>query len=140
MGTEFNFWKLVKSVTIKLAWGALVFVAVVTVFYTLLKPFFTGETMEGYIRIFLLLTLVNTFASLRLYNSQVANTRFLLKVREAVSKLLPQFVTLEKGIRNLDSTVKRSISGTPDYSPLKKAVEDLDTTIRRLDSIGKDGK
>lgn len=101
--------------------------------------------VESYIRIILLICGVIAFGVLRLYNSHVANTRMLLKLRQAIHKLELSFSPLERGLRNNSSSIDRNsglLKGmTTHIGELDGSVEHLDQTIERLNSIGKrDGK
>lgn len=79
-----------------------------------------GYEMRFYIRFFLLLTLINTFAVLRLYNSILANTRFLLKVREAV-------VTFGRALPNLERKIQSSVNTT---NQLKETLKENNSLLR----------
>lgn len=58
-----------------------------------------------YIRIFLTMFAVSTFATLRLYNSIVQNTRFSIKLREMFGKFLTAVPTLERAIKSLNNSI-----------------------------------
>lgn len=72
-----------------------------------------------YARLFLVLTAVNTFAVLRLYNSIVQNTRFLIKLRDAISKL-------NSVVPNVERTIK---GGVNPIINLRSSVESLKSTL-----------
>lgn len=57
------------------------------------------------VRLFLLIFAVNTFGTLRLYNSIVQNTRFAIKLREALISFTNIVPGLERGMKNLNSTL-----------------------------------
>lgn len=52
--------------------------------------------MRIYVRVFLIMFAVGVFAVLRLYNSIVANSRFVIKLHEAVRALTTHFSALER--------------------------------------------
>lgn len=64
-----------------------------------------------YCRTALLLLAVMVFGVLRLYNSVVQNTRFLVKTREVVSKLLTELPNLQRSLGMLGSKTD-SLKGT----------------------------
>lgn len=103
------------------------------VIWFLISPFvMEGGKYEFYIRAFLLLAIVHTFSGLRLYNAIVANTRFSIKLREAVVKLQQSFPSLQRALHTfnggLTSTkdslrdVKKSLDSNTDET---KEVTDL---------------
>lgn len=57
------------------------------------------------VRLFLLMFAVSTFATLRLYNSIVQNTRFSIKLREALVKFTNAVPGLERAMKNLSSSL-----------------------------------
>lgn len=91
------------------------------------------------VRLFLLMFAVNTFAVLRLYNSIVQNTRFSIKLREALNKFAGVVPGLERAMKNLNSslgnvkastdTLKKELSDNTDK------VEKLTEKINRLSNI-----
>lgn len=58
-----------------------------------------------YCRVFLLLFAINTFAVLRLYNSVLQNTRFIIKIRQTIGKTNIHLPRLETAMRQLASAV-----------------------------------
>lgn len=67
------------------------------------------------VRLFLLMFAVSTFATLRLYNSIVQNTRFSIKLREALLKFTQVVPGLERSMKNLNSSLgnlKSSVDST----------------------------
>lgn len=72
-----------------------------------------------YARAFILLSLVSTFAQLRLFNAIVKNSLFLIKLREAVYKLTEKFPMLDRGFKALNGTLSNN----------KGAVENLKKSI-----------
>lgn len=89
----------------------LIWVVVILVVVGLL--FFIAQPLiwEGYgewvlyARIFIVLFALSTFAQLRLYNALVQNTRFAIKLREALLKFIQVVPTLERSMKNLNSTM-----------------------------------
>lgn len=82
-----------------------------------------------YIRIFLLMFAVSTFALLRLYNSIVQNTRFSIKLREAFGKFLTIVPALERAMKNLNSSLGNARSAT---DTLTKRTSDNTDSIQEL--------
>ena len=68
-------------------------------------PLFVGEKFEFYIRLFLVLFAINTFANLRSYNAIVQNTRFTIKLRESLERIRQQFPTLDRAFRQLQQAL-----------------------------------
>lgn len=68
-------------------------------------PLFVGEKFEFYIRLFLGLFAINTFANLRSYNAVVQNTRFTIKLRESLEHIRQQFPTLDRAFRQLQQAL-----------------------------------
>lgn len=81
------------------------------------------------VRIFLLMFAVNTFGTLRLYNSIVQNTRFSIKLREVFVKLTNAIPGLERALRNLNSSLG-SVRTSADA--LKKETSDNTDKIEKL--------
>lgn len=88
---------------------AVVILIVLGVLWFLVQPmiFYYGVYSEWtiYIRVFLVLFALQTFATLRLYNSIVQNTRFAIKLRESLMKFNQALPALERSLKNLNSTV-----------------------------------
>lgn len=89
-------------------WTALV-AAILGVAWFLIQPFvtFSGLVSEWtfYVRLFIVLFAIQTFATLRLYNSIVQNTRFAIKLREALLKFNQALPALERSLKNLNSSM-----------------------------------
>lgn len=89
-------------------WTALV-AAVLGVVWFLVQPFviFSGLVSEWtfYVRLFIVLFAIQTFATLRLYNSIVQNTRFAIKLRESLLKFNQALPALERSLKNLNSSM-----------------------------------
>lgn len=93
------------------------------VIWFLVSPFIYGGTngeYTFYIRVLLILAIVHTFSGLRLYNAIVNNTRFSIKLREAVIKLQQNFPALQRAMTTLNS----GLSSTKDS--LKETKKSLD--------------
>ena len=93
------------------------------VIWFLVSPFIYGGTngeYTFYIRVLLILAIVHTFSGLRLYNAIVNNTRFSIKLREAVIKLQQNFPALQRTMATLNS----GLSATKDsLKETKKALD-----------------
>ena len=91
-----------------LIWAAII-VAALGVAWFLLQPIvmYNGLVSEWtfYVRLFVVLFTVQTFAILRLYNSIVQNTRFAIKLREALLKFSQALPALERSLKNLNSSM-----------------------------------
>lgn len=81
------------------------------------------------VRLFLLMFAVSTFATLRLYNSIVQNTRFSIKLREALSKFAGVVPGLERAMKNLNSSLGNVKAST---DSLKKEVSDNTDKVEKL--------
>lgn len=82
-----------------------------------------------YVRLFLLMFAVNTFAVLRLYNSIVQNTRFSIRLKEALNKFAGVVPGLERSMKNLNSTLGSVKSST---DSLKKELSDNTDKVEKL--------
>lgn len=82
-----------------------------------------------YVRLFLLMFAVNTFGTLRLYNSIVQNTRFSIKLREAIMKFTSVVPGLERAMKNLNSSLG---SVRTSVDSLKKETSDNTDKIMKL--------
>ena len=88
-----------------------------------------------YIRVFLLLFVVQTFAVLRLYNSVVANSTIQLKLRTAIVKLQQSLTSVERSFKALTVSVPGLKSS---MEALKKAEVDSSEKLGKLtDTIRK---
>lgn len=93
--------------------------------WLVLEPIFSwsvGGEFKLYIRLVLLLLAVMAFAQLRMYNAIVNNTRFLIKNREAIEKLLKALPSIERSIKVVSAS----------NSKLKDAVDKLKDAIEQL--------
>ena len=88
------------------------------------------------IRLFLLIFAVNTFATLRLYNSIVQNTRFSIKLRESFNKFVGVVPGLERAMRSLGNSLG-NVKTSVDF--LKKGMSDntdkVETLIEKINKI-----
>ena len=91
-----------------------------------------------YVRLFLIMFALNTFAVLRLYNSIVQNTRFSIKLRESLIRFMGAIPGLERTIRSLSTSLGGVKSST---DSLKKStdinsdkVETLSERINKFNS------
>lgn len=73
-----------------------------------------------YVRVFLIMFAIATFAVLRLYNSIVSNTRFLIKLQEACRSLQSQFLSMERAVKG----------STTAMGGLKATMNSLDKTTK----------
>lgn len=91
------------------------------------------------VRLFLLMLAVSTFATLRLYNSIVQNTRFSIKLREALNKFAGVVPGLERAMKNLNSSLGNVKASTDslkkELSDNTDKVEKLTEKINRLSNI-----
>lgn len=76
------------------------------------------------IRLFLIFFAIQTFATLRLYNAIVVNTRFTIKLREAMTKMMATFPVLERLLKTSGTTM----------TTLKTAIESLRKEIINLNN------
>lgn len=82
-----------------------------------------------YVRLFLIMFALNTFAMLRLYNSIVQNTRFSIKLRSAFSKFAGVAAGLERTMRSLQTYLGGVKSST---DALKKGLVDNTDKVEKL--------
>ena len=88
-----------------------------------------------YIRVFLLLFVVQTFAVLRLYNSVVANSTIQLKLRTAIVKFQQSLTSVERSFKALTVSVQGLKSS---MEALKRAEVDSSEKLGKLtDTIRK---
>ena len=91
------------------------------------------------VRLFLLMFAVSTFATLRLYNSIVQNTRFSIKLREVLNKFAGVVPGLERAMKNLNSSLGNVKASTDslkkELSDNTDKVEKLTEKINRLSNI-----
>lgn len=72
-----------------------------------------------YFRLFLFLLSIITFGILRMYNSVVQNTKFIIKTREVIGRLLQQLPGLDRVLRELKNS----------NANLKTSIDKLDKKV-----------
>lgn len=88
-----------------------------------------------YIRVFLCMSLIMLLAVLRLYNAIVQNTRFVIKLREAMLRMQQAFPSLQRSITNLGTSVNSAKDAVKDA---KKAIDmNTDETEEVKDLLNK---
>lgn len=117
----------------------LIWVVAILVCGLLIFVLFQPLIFEGYAdwvfyaRAFLILFAFSTFAQLRLYNAIVQNTRFAIKLREALLKFIQIVPTLERSMKNLNSTMGNVKSSS---DAVKKALDNsADKTEELTDKL-----
>ena len=94
--------------------------------------------MRLYVRLFILMFVLSTFGILRLYNSIVTNTRFSIKLREAMLKFVSAAPGLERAMKNLNSSLGNVKSSA---DTLKKSLdgntESVDEFMKKIDKLSK---
>lgn len=114
-----------------LIWALLILIAL-GVIWLLLEPviWWTEKSeVRLYVRIFLVMFATSTFATLRLYNSIVQNTRFSIKLREALLKFTAAVPGLERAMKNLNSSLGNVKAST---DSLKKGVDNNTEKVEKL--------
>lgn len=120
-----------------LTWSIVVFVILGVLWFTFDPLIFRKPNSEVifYMRLFLVMFAINTFAVLRLYNSIVQNTRFSIELRGALIKFQQALPALERALKNLNSTLGNVKASS---ETLKKGLSDNTESVERLtDKIGK---
>ena len=114
-----------------LIWALLILIALGVVWLLLEPIIWWTEKSEVrlYVRIFLIMFAVSTFATLRLYNSIVQNTRFSIKLREALLKFTAAVPGLERAMKNLNSSLGNVKAST---DSLKKGVDNNTEKVEKL--------
>lgn len=83
----------------------------VGVYFLLVEPLFSPMDYQGqvlyYIRVFLVLMALLVFACLRQYNATVANTRFLIKLRESTITLMRENQNLQRKLSSVKDVSQR---------------------------------
>lgn len=111
---------------------AIVIAVVLGVLWLLIEPLIWWTQYSEVhlcVRLFLLMFAVNTFAVLRLYNSIVQNTRFSIKLREALNKFAGVTPGLERAMKNLNSSLGNVKAST---DTLKKELSDNTDKVEKL--------
>lgn len=124
-----------------LIWAALIAI-VLGVLWLIIEPIIWWTQYSEVrlcVRLFLLMFAVSTFATLRLYNSIVQNTRFSIKLREALNKFAGVVPGLERAMKNLNSSLGNVKASTDslkkELSDNTDKVEKLTEKINRLSNI-----
>ena len=123
--------KFIDWVTTILLW-ILIGLIIVGVLWLIIQPIIVWtdkSEIRLYCRIGLLMLAIMTFGILRLYNSIVHNTRFLVKLREVTAKVLSELPTLQRSL-NLLGSKNDSLKGT--VSNNTKALGILSEDAREL--------
>lgn len=81
------------------------------------------------VRLFLFMFAASTFSTLRLYNSIVQNTRFSIKLREALVKFTNTIPSLERAMKSLNGSLGNVKAST---DALKKEVSDTTDKVESL--------
>ena len=114
---------------------AVVTLVVAGVLFFIIQPLILDGYGEWvfYARLFIVLFALSTFAQLRLYNAIVQNTRFSIKLREALLKFIQVVPTLERSMKNLNSTMGNVKSSS---DAVKKALDNsADKTEELTDKL-----
>ena len=117
-----------------LIWVVAILVCGLLIFVLLQPLIFEGYAdWVFYARVFLILFALSTFAQLRLYNAIVQNTRFAIKLREALLKFIQVVPALERSMKNLNSTMGNVKSSS---DAVKKALDNsADKTEELTDKL-----
>jgi type VI protein secretion system component VasK len=127
--------KFVDGILTVLLW-VFVLAVVAGVVWFLAEPiiYWTGQSeFRLYVRVALLLLAIIAFGVLRLYNSQVQNTRVLFKLHQEISKLLAELPMLNRALHNLGGradTLKTLTQGNT--KALSQLSEDAREVINNL--------
>ena len=118
-------WKFTKD------WAVVVllFIALVSLIYWTIHGMYSADLLvrfESYLRIISISLVVVAFALLRLYNSQVANTRFIVKLREAIRKLELAMVPFERNLKTSSNAMDRN---STHLKGLSSTMDDLGSSI-----------
>ena len=117
-----------------LIWVVFTLVALGLLFF-IIQPLIWSDYDEWvfYARLFIVLFALSTFAQLRLYNAIVQNTRFAIKLREALLKFIQVVPALERSMKNLNSTMGNVKSSS---DAVKKALDNnADKTEELTDKL-----
>lgn len=117
-----------------LIWVVAILVCGLLIFVLLQPLIFEGYAdWVFYARACLILFAFSTFAQLRLYNAIVQNTRFAIKLREALLKFIQIVPALERSMKNLNSTMGNVKSSS---DAVKKALDNsADKTEELTDKL-----
>ena len=117
-----------------LIWVVVTLVTLGLLFF-IIQPLIWSDYDEWvfYARLFIVLFALSTFAQLRLYNAIVQNTRFAIKLREALLKFTQVVPALERSMKNLNSTMGNVKSSS---DAVKKALDNsADKTEELTDKL-----
>lgn len=117
-----------------LIWVVVTLVALGLLFFIFQPLIWSGyDEWVFYARLFIVLFAFSTFAQLRLYNAIVQNTRFAIKLREALLKFIQVVPALERSMKNLNSTMGNVKSSS---DAVKKALDNgADKTEELTDKL-----
>lgn len=125
----------IKSIIKPIIFWVLLIALLVAVGYWIISPIFGGNHFEFYLRLFIFLFMLQTFAILRLYNSIVQNTRFSIELRKTMVKFMQTIPLLDRSMKNLNSAAGNIKSS---MESLKKTVsENSDVVAGLSDTIKK---
>jgi len=97
------------------------------VFLFLIKPLFGEMTVEKellyYVRVFIVLMAMLVFACLRAYNATVVNTKFLIKLREALMNSIREEQNLQRKLSGIKEVSQRTIDTLKEATRTLKSVE-----------------
>lgn len=114
-----------------LVWG--LFVAVILlVLWVIVEPliWWTQQSEARlYVRLFLIMFAVSTFSTLRLYNSIVQNTRFSIKLREALIKFQQSISAIERSIKGSSAKLDSSRN---DLETLRRTINENNKILEQL--------
>lgn len=95
-----------------------IIILLVIIFFTFIQPFINYSTLNElrfYVRVGLLLFLLQTFAILRMYNAVVGNTKFTIKLYNSfkgmgikIDNLIKMLEKTKAGVNVLSDQVKKS--------------------------------
>lgn len=113
-----------------LIWVVVALVVVGLLFFIVQPLIWDGyDEWVFYARLFIVLFTLSTFAQLRLYNAIVQNTRFAIKLREALLKFIQVVPALERSMKNLNSTMGNVKSSS---DAVKKALDNSSDKTEEL--------
>lgn len=108
---------------------AIIIFAVLAIVWFIVTPLIWWNESRFYLRIFLVMFGVQTFAILRLYNAIVQNTRFSLKLRESMIKFSGVILGIERSLKTLNNTM------TNLRSSLESTKSELSDNTDKLDKL-----
>lgn len=103
----------------------------VGVFLFLVHPLMGEMTIEKelvyYVRVFIVLMGMLVFACLRMYNATVANTRFLIKLRDALMGSIREEQNLQRKLSGLKEVFQRTIDTLKEVTRALKTMSTEET-------------